>query len=218
MNSAMPPARSRTLLLTFLTPVVLMAFTLYAAHKTGQPLGNWTRDTTSVAKVSPLTGIISNIGILIWWVAVAVCCFVAVALRRFGRVQDFRFLLATGLVTGMLVLDDFFLFHDRLGYRFFGLRENVVYCIIFGIGALYIWIFRRELFRRDSAMLFVAGALITASVLTDMAYGDHQQLASQWFFAFEDGLKLLGICAWCNYCLRRSMHALREAVPSPVSS
>lgn len=215
MITSTPPASFRRLILTFVPPTICLAMVAYVAQKTGQPVGNWTRDVSAIAKLSPLAGVISNIGILIWCIAAAVCGFVAVVLYQMKRLENVSFLVASCLLSTFLLLDDFFLIHDKLAHRFLGLSEHMVYVLILLSGLAYLWCFRRDLFRRSGIMLFVAGSLLAGSVLTDVAVGDHAQLANPWFYLLEDSLKLLGICAWCSYFLVQCRQALRDAmVPS----
>ena len=52
-----------------------------------------TRDIAVVAGVHPLTGMVSNIGILLWCAAAAICLFSSSVLRHRKRIPESAFLL-----------------------------------------------------------------------------------------------------------------------------
>ena len=65
----------RHLLMTFAPALsVLLAITA-ASLFLGVSMPNMTRDITAIANVHPLSGVLSNLGILLWCVAATVCGF-----------------------------------------------------------------------------------------------------------------------------------------------
>ena len=71
-------------------------------------LGLLTRDPAAIAKINPLSGILSNFGIILWCSAATVCFFAAVAIRNTESKDSFWFLFCSGLLSAYLLFDDFF--------------------------------------------------------------------------------------------------------------
>ena len=84
------------------------------------------RDTQLIAfklkdsNLIPLAGFVSNFGIMAWVAGGAIAGFTATMLE----VGPFKGLLnALAMLTFCLALDDFFVLHERVGPRFFGINE-----------------------------------------------------------------------------------------------
>ena len=60
-------------------------------------------------------GIVSNLGVLVWWLAAAISGFTAIVLfARDGFSEDCRFLASAALFTAILTLDDFLILHENV--------------------------------------------------------------------------------------------------------
>ena len=159
-----------------------------------------TRDVAVIAHVHPLTGIISNLGILLWSATASICGFAAMTLRNVVPRSKFWFLACSALLSAYLLFDDFFLFHDDLASRFFGLNEKVVVSAlgiaVFGYGIA----FRRVILQTEFGMFLLAIGFLTASVVIDELFGSWLLgRVGHWKYLFEDGPKWLGIASWCSY-------------------
>ncbi len=69
-----------------------------------------TRDPSSIMRIRPYIGFLSNIGIFFWSATATVCFLGGKLITNNERLK--RFLLASGLLTLFLGLDDLFLFHE----------------------------------------------------------------------------------------------------------
>ena len=78
------------------------------------PMSGFTRDPAAVHNANPFTGVLSNIGILFWCSAAAVCFFSAAIQVKEARVKIVPFLLFSGLLTAVLLLDDLFMLHETV--------------------------------------------------------------------------------------------------------
>ena len=77
------------------------------------PISTLTRDPSVILKGTPFHGFLSSIGVLLWSWTAAISLFCYVLLRKSGdRNELTKFVLMGGLLTSMLLLDDFFMFHD----------------------------------------------------------------------------------------------------------
>jgi hypothetical protein len=204
------PANRRGLLLLYLPIFALLFLVVFAAFDLHIPLSNLTRDMAAVANVHPFTGVVSNVGILLWCAAAAICLFSSSLLRQQGAHAEARFLLWAGLMTTALLFDDFFLFHEYLAPVHFHLNEKVVHASYACVTVAYLLRHRRLILGANYRLLVAALALFAGSMLLDLS-GGH----SWWIFA-EDGCKLLGIASWLGYHAGRARHWLVRA-PVPRS-
>jgi hypothetical protein len=156
----------------------------------------------TIAQVVPLTSFISNIGALLWCLAVSVCALTALALRRLGREADKesrRFYVCGALLTAYLLFDDFFMFHDFLARRYLHLHEDVVYVSIALALLAFLLRFRGHILARPCGFLVLALGGLAASMGVDIVFGKTAVYSVHWVFLFEDGFKFLGIAAWAAY-------------------
>jgi len=88
------------------------------------------RDPAAITNPPAYTGLVSNIGVLLWTSCAALCLFTASMLKRQTvHVHWVSFLVYAGLLTAFLCLDDFFMFHDRIIPDFFNLSEKYLFAI-----------------------------------------------------------------------------------------
>lgn len=164
-----------------------------------------TRDTTAIAKIHPLSGMLSNLGILLWCAAALISGFVAYVLRNIKTQDTFWFLFFSALLSAYLLLDDLFLFHEKIAPVYLGLPEKMVIGIL-GIAVLsYLIAFRRIILRTNFGVLLLALGFLATSVVIDSFF--ELLWTSQldnWAYFFEDGTKWLGIASWCGYYVHTS--------------
>lgn len=166
-----------------------------------------TADPTATARIHPLTGIISNLGILLWCAAASTCAFAAMALR--GEPRDSRrFLLSSALLSAYLMTDDLFLFHEHLAPRYLGLNERFVFAILGIAVGLYLITFIRVILRTNFILLLLAVGFLGASVFIDAILEPWLWRIGQWEYFIEDGAKWLGIASWCSYYVTTSFQIL----------
>lgn len=191
------------LLLTYIPTLAALATVALGALIMDIPVGMSTRDMAAIAGVHPLTGVISNVGILLWSTAASICVFAALATRRLGVTADSGFLLASGALTTVLLLDDLFMFHEQLAPDYLGITELVVVAVYIALTAVYGIYYRAIILRTEFLLLGSALIFFTISVIADL-------LESRgWsYLIIEDGAKLLGIANWCCYYFRSSLQLL----------
>ena len=165
----------------------------------------------------PLVGAISNVGVLLWWLAAGICLFTFSLARTLGFTRSVRvFLLTSGLLSALLAIDDLFLFHDDLATQLLGLRErHVMLAYLVLVGA---WALLNMRVIRDSEWLIlaIAAACFAGSIgsdyVTQVGLSDADELGKglDWGLVIEDGLKFVGIAGWTAYFVRFSQRAVRE--------
>lgn len=192
------------LLITFVPSLCMLAAMAVAGVLFRVDMDVMTRDVTATANVHPLTGILSNLGILLWCAAASICAFAAVTLRNVKPGEPFRFLLCSALLSAYLLLDDFFLFHDELAPRYLGVDEKLVYAALGIAVCAYLIAFRRVILHTHFAVLLLAVGFLGISVVMDALLEPWLRRLGHWEYFFEDGAKWLGIAAWCSYYVRTS--------------
>lgn len=182
--------------------VLVLLLAVVASLASGRPISEFTRDMAAIAGMPPYLGLISNAGILLWSSAAAIALGTAAVLARHRAPKDLtRFFISFGILTIVLVLDDFFMFHDRLFPRLLGLSEKGTVAI-YGSLLLYILIrFRRVYQAMPCFFLWAALTLFALSLLVDLV-PEHR---IPYHHLFEDGFKFLGITSWLAFSAQAAL-------------
>ncbi len=183
--------------ISYLLVLGLLVFVaLFAAHYS-IPVEKFTRDTAVILDGHPFTGVISNIGVLFWCSTLAVCLFASAIHFTRGNTEGSIFLFFSGLITALLLFDDFFMFHDEIFPRYFHISEKVTYAGYLVLVAAYLLKFKEQIFRTDYALLLLAFGFFASSILSDVVLPQEGIV-----FLVEDGFKLFGIVSWFIYFTR----------------
>ena len=182
--------------LLFLISMVSMKFSV--------PVAFFMRDTAVVLDGNPFAGFASNIGIIFWCTTAAVCLFsAAVSRQQVAKPVQTRFLLFAGLLSLMLLIDDFFLIHDKVFPVYLNIPETAAYAVYMLLILVFLFQFRRHILKTEYFLLLLACGFFASSILSDMVMAQ-----DGWQTLLEDGLKLIGIATWCFYFLRTSLHQI----------
>lgn len=194
----------RFLMVLVYLPVVLTCGIVAAVGiTTSIPIGTLTRDPIQIADLPPYTGVLSNIGVLIWASTAAVCLFSSALVRhRPGRDANARFLLTAGMLSVWMLLDDFFTVHDVIFPRYLGIREEVPYALIALAFLGLLFTFRSVILQTDFVLLALALGAFGVSVGVDMI--ESSLVHYPGYYLLEDGAKFFGIASWAAYFIRVS--------------
>lgn len=164
-------------------------------------IGELTRDPIHETGLHPFVGFLSNTGILLWCLTAAVCLFTAFVLRRSNDDADrVSFFLYGGLLTGWLMLDDLFLFHDVILREYLHVGEAITYSVYVFAVAFFFYHFRNLVKRTDYVIIFLALVFFAVSLLVDFVAD--RQVDIPGHYLFEDGFKFLGIASWMLFFTR----------------
>ena len=195
------------LLLLFGSALSFLLLVVFVSLRTGIPIYVFTADPLQTLDGNPFTGVVSNIGILIWCASASVCFFSFAILRNKEADGGFStFFLFSGLLTCMLLFDDFFQFHEYLFPRFLNIDEKVTAGVYGVLTLLYLARFRKIIRTTEFVPLLLSLGFFGASVIIDR----FPHNGSKWHFLYEDGTKLLGIVGWFGYYAGTSFRAVRE--------
>lgn len=144
-------------------------------------------------------GLVSNLGILLWSGTAAGCLLGGLIVRHTsGSGSASTFLLSGALLTALLTVDDFFMAHEQIYPRPFGLGEVTVFVLYALLVAAYVLFFRRVIRRVGPQLLVLALALFAAGLSVDIWFPTGEELQR----VAEDGPKFLGIATWATFHLR----------------
>lgn len=214
----MKTVSARQLLITFIPSISFLVAVALVSILFQVSMPALTGDVTAIAKIHPLSGILSNLGVLLWCAAASICVFAAVTLRNVKPSDTFWFLLSSALLSAYLLFDDFFLFHEELAFRYLGLNQKVVYAALGIAVSAYIIAFRRVILRTNFGVLLLALGFLATSVATDAILEPWLWRLGHWEYFFEDGAKWLGIASWCSYYVHTSHQLLVSTFSLPNSA
>lgn len=199
--------RMRTVsILALLAAVGLVGATAAAASVLGHPFGFFSREPSEVLGAPAYTGFLSYVMLLVWFSSAVVCLFggaLVAALR--GRTLAAAPLLAAGILSLVLSVDDALRMHEDFLPVLFGIPKEVTYSVYALAVSAWLVAHRRFILGTDWQLLGVALGFLGLSVMLDRAFVEHQR------HVFEDGAKLVGIVAWTLYFARTTYVAVLAA-------
>jgi hypothetical protein len=173
---------------------LLLAFAAYGAVR-DVPYRIFTKEVLEQTGLPLHTGFIATVTWFLWTVA-GTAGLIAITLhRRWDRdpSRTLFFGLAT-VLTGLLFLDDFLQFHDRLLKRI-GSPEQLLYtAYAVLLIALLVW-FRPQVARGGMLLALGAGAFWLLSIVGDL---EQEHLGNYQHF-IEDGSKMVGTALWAAF-------------------
>ncbi|GAB3540512.1 hypothetical protein GCM10027443_38530 [Pontibacter brevis] len=199
----------------YLVPLVCLVLVLASHIYTAIPIGDFTREPVAVAGLPFYVGFISNMGMLFWCAAAAICIFSWFVFRQKENEKTLAsFLLYFGLLTLLLLFDDFFQFHDYIFLYYIPVSEKLIflgYGILMLLGLL---IYRNYiLMQTECFVFFTAFVFLGLSIVVDAL--QHQLLpvlGEDLRIFLEDGFKFMGIVGWFGYFARVCLSKFKASV------
>lgn len=195
-----------------LTPALIALIAAIIANSVmGLDFSAFTRDPASIGDIHPLAGMLSSLGNLLWGASFFISLFTALTLRLSIDKKDFLFLITSALLSGYLLFDDFFMFHDFLAPGYLGIKEQGIFLFLITGGITYLYFNRNAILKTNYWMLMIAMALLALSVFMDAVYLPFTAgRFGHWKNLLEDGPKWLGIACWCSYHVLTSHQYIKE--------
>ena len=165
------------------------------------------RDIVATGDLPFFAGFISQIEAILWSASLTVCLFSLILMqgRNGGLDASKRFLLHGGILTGMLLLDDIFLFHEEIAPDYLHIGEKYVIAIYLLMGIIFVFSNLNEILSSEYLILFLALAMFGTSIFLDAIPIDDFDLRYFWEqleLFLEDGFKFAGIATWLTYFVR----------------
>lgn len=200
----------RKALVRLYIPVFLFLFVVVLINVVGNiPFSRLTRDPISLAGLNPLFGIVSNVGVLLWCVATAVCFFSAALLAKGTNFNVSKFLFVSGVLSFFLLIDDFFVIHESMR-DYFGIPEDMVYIFYLVYLIFYFIAFRILILNKYTVLLILAFGFLGASATLDI-FQELVEYEIPAYFLVEDGLKLIGIASWAGYFISTAYTHIKQS-------
>ena len=208
-------------------PIILLFFTLHAISGSSDriTLSYFTRDISAIGDLPFFAGLVSQIGGLLWSAALAVCVFTFFILRRqsphAGSAR--RYLAHAAILSAVLMLDDFFLFHEDIGPDYLGIREKVIILSYLILCALFLVLNVNEILASEYVILGAALVMFGTSIFLDAAnlndFEEYGSFFSEQFQIFlEDGFKFVGVATWLAYFARYGFQKIIALQPESEGS
>lgn len=211
LSKSMPDILTSTLIAALSLGVCLALYYLAQVH-----MGYLTRDVTTLGEVPIYYGFVSQLGLFAWSGAVAVSFFTATS----GRILERRaksYIVALGLFSLHLLLDDAFMLHEFL-YPSLGIPEEATYLSYIAMVGLMLSVFRGVVPQTPLALLFLSLCGMGTSVVSDVLIhvkAVMEVLNFTLLFIIEDFSKFAGALLWAAYVARTSL-AFMSAPGSPA--
>ncbi len=166
-----------------------------------------TRDPIATFDAPLYTGLLSNLGILLWITTGGICIFSYFVLsKQLHKISIF--LLYTGILTVFLTFDDLFQLHEIVFPQYFHIPQKGVFIGYALMMILYLVYFKKIILETDYLVFGAAIMFFNFSIVFD-------QIPSNIFtnhHLFEDGFKLLGIVSWFIYFTKLCVANLKQAI------
>jgi len=183
---------------TFADPRVLFMDTIAAAELTGYCCRAY-------------YGFVSNLGVVLWCASAGAAILAALCLASAKPVE--RLTVALGLAGALSLafgLDDLLMLHESV-LPGWGAPQTLILGLYAGLVAVYVALVRRTLATPLGLFLWLALALLAASVAIDVVAASTETRT----LVAEDALKFIGITAWTVFHVRLSALAIRtNFIPS----
>lgn len=186
-----------------------------AALQRKVPVSHLLRDPVLLTQAPFYAGAISNIGALLWCAAASICLFCAALSRRTVAKQANSkrwdiFLFWSGLITLMLLADDFFLLHEEVYPNYLYISEKIILLAYGVIFLFYLTVFRKTILKTNYLLLLLAFAFFGISIGIDLFDINDSEI----IFLIEDGAKFLGIISWFAYFTNLCLQLMQSREPA----
>ncbi|AFY47987.1 hypothetical protein Nos7524_2137 [Nostoc sp. PCC 7524] len=186
------------LLIALATIIPLSSVLIVVALTSDLNLDHLTMDQSDAAGIPRYIGLFSNIGMLFWCAGAAICLFSYRILKTVNKLSEYTsFLLYSGLLTTLLLLDDFFLLHEIISTKL-NISERIVYITYLIIFFRFFIQFRRTIQKTEFLIILAALMCFALSIVADTIWQGIPIFV-------EDTFKFIGITSWFTYFFRLSL-------------
>lgn len=194
------------ILIVYIFNFLLIILTFILGSLYNIPFEKITGDPANYFKAHPFTGIISNLGALMWCTTTSICMFTGLYLYSLKYYQEARFLIYSGFISLILLLDDFFMFHDYIFYSFGSLTLEPFIFLAYALLLFHYCISSYKIILEYNYFYFGLSILLFGlSVLMDLVF-----LSEGYEYFIEDSLKFIGITSWMIFFTTTSFKILSK--------
>ncbi len=190
---------------TFLILLLVLYFKLEYDIDTGF----LTRDSNAVAHQPIYIGFVSNLGILFWCASAAIALFTSSLEKNKASISVESFLLYSGILSYILLLDDLFQLHEEVFPNNFNIPEIAVLAVYGSFALLVFYRFRKIIPSTNFLILLICSGFFGISILVDVFHPDFPGES-----LVEDGAKFAGVVTWFRYYTSVSFDNLKKKLTS----
>lgn len=191
--------------ITIIPLLVLQIVVVVFSMSINIPPTHLSRDPASIASFHPLTGFLSNVGVLLWCSATAVCFFTSSVFKYYKEQRSHMFFFASALLSLILMIDDLFMIHDYIFPVHLHLSEELFYLFLGVLTLSYLIYFAWYILNTNYLLLFFALSFFSLSMGIDVILH-----GIKGFLFIEDAFKLYGIGCWLAYFVTLGHSILRN--------
>ena len=197
----------KSLSILYFPALLILISAVVVSIEMGLPISVLTKDPLSVTGQHPFTGVISNLGIVLWAFSCSIGFFTygILKVRSKDGIRN-NFILLGAVISFAFLFDDLFMFHEWIFPKVFGLNEKIVLVLYALLLIFYTVNFRKQILSRDITLLFCFFVGFTVSVAIDLVPDTY----FTWHYLFEDGPKFLGIVSWFGYQVTNCLLELKS--------
>ncbi len=178
--------------------LVVLAGALVICMNLHLPFFMLSRDPIAIGKLQPYHGFLSNLGAIFWSFSVATCFLgYQLFIKQQNRKEDSKFIAFAGILSVILLIDDFFLFHEEIFSRYFHLNELYLFAVYGLLFLYYVFAYKSIIQKSNYIFLIVSFCFFLASIIVDVTMNTEENY--MFHHLFEDGFKFVGIISWFCY-------------------
>lgn len=188
------------LLVGFFLSAMALVPAILASNKYGISYADFMRDPVFLLKGELYIGWFSQLGCMLWFVAVGFCFLSAKLIPKDHPIPMLKsFLIYSCCLTAALGADDIFLLHDEI-LPYFGVKENLI-MLVYLLGVTFLLlIYFKVILKTQYIVLGLAFFFLGLSMSLDRLPGQKIFAPGQWqSVLYEDGAKFIGIVLWMVY-------------------
>jgi hypothetical protein len=207
------------LLLLIYIPILVGLIAIVVVYlKTDIPPRVFFIDPVSEFNAPMYVGLLSNLGVLLWGAAAAVCLFGGwLALQGSADRDSGWFLISAGLISAMLMFDDLYLLHEEVFEDHLYIHQKFVILTYAALVFTFLIRFRNLILETDFMLLNIAFGFLALSIFVDLFVTPEEFTVLGGLpgrHLIEDGFKLTGIATWSVYLIRTSVQRVTPLVQS----
>ena len=176
----------------------LFLFTYAFSNVKGIEVSYFLRDPITTMKVPFYIGFLSNVGMFLWAFTVGICFFTCHVMEKSKETEGAKFIFYSGILSFVLLIDDFFLLHEIIMPAYFKISEKLLF-LIYAVYLFFIVVkFNKFIMETEYIYLILALFLFFDSLIVDF-FREILKLGMKidsLGMMVEDGSKIFGALTW----------------------
>jgi hypothetical protein len=196
------------LVIIYAATTALLSIVILLGIEYNVELDHFTQDPSTITNSPFYIGFFSNVGIMLWCASAVMCMLAWRVIPVAGQTKNIRaFMLASSLLSFLLLFDDLFMMHEEVYPVYLGIPENAVYLFYLNLALIYAVVFREIILKAEYVFLLLAALLIGISTVIDTM---PMPIPEDSFL--EDTFKLFGVVSWFVFFARYCYFELKKVI------